>query len=171
MQICPKCNAKVKDGVTCSVCGAQLSQKTSGRLHCPNCKSNNISISTESSVDGAISASRGRVSATTVSNTHRNYWFCSDCGTKFRNIQNLEEEISKYKNVPTILLVVSIIAVVIIAGFIYVASGSSIGFLMIPPIFIFSIVALVTFCLSFVYKGRLKKMRAELEYLNTNCFN
>ena len=70
-----------------------------GRLHCPQCKGEQITPIVESSVDGAMTthSSNGRFSSTTVSNTHRNYWMCSTCGNKFRNIQNLEQEIEKMK--------------------------------------------------------------------------
>ena len=79
----------------------EANSQNAKKLHCPNCKSHNIAISTETSIDGAVTSSFGgsaRVASTRFNNTHRNYWFCSDCGSKFRNIQNLEEEIAKVKN-------------------------------------------------------------------------
>lgn len=179
MANCPKCNTAMKEEQSfCSSCGTKvtengnLSPRREGfKLHCPNCKSSNISISTESSVNGAVTTSHGRFSSTAVSNTHRNFWFCSDCGTKFRNIQSLEEEINKSKKMPMIMTIITIIAAVLSIYLISTALNSMVGLFMYPSIITCLVFAIVGFCFIFVYKSRLKKMRAELEYLRKNCFD
>lgn len=134
------------------------------KLHCPNCKSHNISISTESSVGGAVTSTYGNTSVTSVSNTHRNFWFCSDCGTKFRNIQNLEDEINKCKYTHFIAWIIGAILAII---FIVAIKNSVIGFLLFP----FAIGAVVFIIMGFVSKSKLDKKKKELEYLKENCFN
>ena len=141
-----------------------MSESNAKKLHCPNCKSHNISISTESSVGGAVTSTHGNMSVTSVSNTHRNFWFCADCGTKFRNIQNLEEEINKCKYTHFIGWIIGVICAFI---FIIGINNSPIGFLLFP----FLIAAIVFIIMGFVSKSKLEKKKKELEYLKENCFN
>ncbi len=190
MATCPNCNAQINStGSFCVNCGANLVQvsqasvinnglpnqsfqgNSQSKLHCPNCKSHNISISTESSVDGAISTYHGGFSSTHVSNTHRNYWFCSDCGTKFRNIQNLEEELQKAKNRPIVSMIISIICAIIAVVLGIKMTSSVFGFMFIGLFVGFLVAAIVFFCYIFVYSSRVKKLRQELQYLSYNCFN
>lgn len=107
---CSKCGNQIADGDSfCGKCGAVTSVKqqntvstaqTTNGLHCPNCKSRNLAITTESSVNGGLTTHHGAGSITSFSNSHRNYWICNDCGSKFRNIQNPEEDLkSKSKSV------------------------------------------------------------------------
>lgn len=141
------------------------------KLHCPNCKSTNITITTESTVNGGITSNHGGVSTTSMTSTHRNYWICSDCGTKFRNIQNLEEEINKNKKTPVILMVLALLSA-IFSIFWFARSGA----------FLFGGFAIIlgcggaVGCLAFIiaayyYKNQRKKMIEELAYLKENCFD
>lgn len=183
MAFCSKCGATMdNDVVFCPSCGAKpttaqpqpqsiTQSRQTVKLHCPQCRSTNISINTESSVDGALTTSRGALSATKVSNTHRNFWFCKECGTKFRNIQNLEEEIVKTEKSRKLCMVVSIIAA-IISAFLIIKSLEEpvLGFLMLSYTIVPVVFAVVCFCFIFVYKGRVKKMKAECDWLKRNCF-
>ncbi len=193
MSFCPKCGATLKEGATfCTGCGAQVNStaqpvanpvqptpipaqpgsNTAGRLHCPNCKSHNISISTESSVTGAVTTHHGGFSSTHVSNNHRNYWFCADCGTKFRNVQNLEEEINKSKSTPTVMFVLAVISAAIFLYLFTNIKDNPLAGLFFGVFTVGAAVAAVVFLiLGFYYKGQLKKMRDELAHLKVNCFN
>lgn len=177
MAKCPKCNAELSEGVAfCASCGARVSaaapQTNANKLHCPNCKSHNISISTESSVTGAVTASHGRMSTTSVSNIHRNFWFCSDCGTKFRNIPNLEEEIGKCKYTHIIMWIIgAICGVLFLKGIIDAMGSTVVGILSLPYIFMLFVATAVFIIMGFVSKSKLAKKIAELEYLKENCFN
>ena len=182
MANCPKCNAVLTDGAAfCNSCGAQVGTAApqapvnrAGKLHCPNCKSHNISISTESSVNSAITASHGRsgrISTTHVSNTHRNFWFCADCGTKFRNIQNLEEEIGKAKFTHYIMWAIGAVLAVLFFRLLLNASGNALGFLFLPYMAGTFIGGTVFTIMGFVSKSKLEKMKKELAYLKENCFN
>lgn len=146
------------------------------KLHCPNCKSHNISISTESSVGGAVTSTHGNMSVTSVSNTHRNFWFCADCGTKFRNIQNLEEEINKCKYTHFIFWVIGAICAFVSIKFLIGAISNPIagGIMMIffyPTIITVFVAAIIFIIMGFVSKSKLGKKKTELEYLKENCFN
>lgn len=180
MSFCPKCGTSLSEGAGfCSSCGTKTAVSAenaapvnrAGKLHCPNCKSYNFSTVTESSVNGAVSTGHN-IRATSVSNTHRNYWMCSDCGTKFRNIQNLEEEIQKSKNNPLIATIITIIsAAVAVFLFVKVMSNALAGLMLGTYAITAVVVTIVCFIYIFVYKNRLKKMRSELTYLKQNCFD
>ncbi|MBR4295962.1 MAG: zinc-ribbon domain-containing protein [Clostridia bacterium] len=176
MPFCTKCGSEVSNEAKfCTSCGNTMSENTPAtpenakKLHCPNCKSHNLTVTTESSVGSAISTGRN-VRTTVVSNTHRNYWVCSDCGMKFRNIQSLEEEIQKNRNNPIWATVFAIIAALI---FLYLTSisNSFMGVMMTGYRIISLMITVICFIYIFVYKNRNKKMKEELEYLKKNCFN
>lgn len=187
MSFCPQCGQQVADGLRfCSNCGAQQVQDAPAtqsqtttvqptdvrKLHCPNCRSTNIVITTEDSVSGALTTGSGHIAATTVETKHRNYWICCDCGTKFRNIQNLEEELAKAKKAPVFVGIWFALALAVtIYLLINSANNPFGGFLMLPFTFIAGITALVTFVFIFVYKNRAKKLEQELDYLKEYCFN
>ncbi len=142
------------------------------KLHCPECKSYNITVTTESSVNGGLTTSRGNMAVTTMSNTHRNFWICSDCGTKFRNIQNLDEEIVTNRKGSKICMVVAIIAA-IISAFLLISSAKNPigGLIMIGFTMTAVVVAVVCFCFIFVYNNRADKLEQEKAYLKKNCFD
>ncbi|MBO5040355.1 MAG: zinc ribbon domain-containing protein [Clostridia bacterium] len=184
MSICPNCNTNLPDGSAfCTSCGTKIGTAApqqapanpvqSGKLHCPNCKSHNLQVTTESSVTGAVSthSRNGRFSSTHVSNNHQTFWVCNDCGTKFRNIQSLEEEINKYKNQPLLFFIVGVIAAIISLVWFINSQNSPVGFLFGGIIAITAICAVVFVCFGFSWKKKLAKMRAELADLKNRCFN
>lgn len=183
MPICQKCNSTLpENSVFCGNCGQKVTQPTQQsmaqqnfavkKLHCPNCKSHNISITTESSVNGAVTTNNGGFSSTHVSNTHRNYWVCGDCGTKFRNIQNLEEEISKCKNSHIVFFVFAAIAAGLFIFFLSLCLDNPFGALFFG-VFTFgcAIATLIFVIYAFKSMRDVKKMRQELQYLKSACFN
>ncbi len=194
MAFCSKCGANIDDAADfCSVCGEKTASQAQSAavqpaapqfqsatpqrmIHCPHCKSSDITITTESSVDGAVTSSAGRFAATSVSNTHRNYWICKNCGAKFRNIQNLEEEIVKVeKNRKSCMIVCIITAIISLLITIWLA-GMEVPFTFVilaggVVVLIPFIIAVVTFIFIFVYKNRAAKLKQERDFLRQNCFN
>lgn len=181
MAFCPNCGSNVAEGTGfCASCGAKLGEQrplkpevVKGQLCCPQCKGISITPVVESSVDGALTAHsrNGRMSSTKVSNTHRNYWMCSTCGNKFRNIQNLEEEIAKTKKGVLVYIIGTIICFIITLGLIKGIMDNPFTALLSGGFtFVMVIVTLVFFCFIFTTKSKVKKMTAELNYLKENCF-
>ncbi len=149
-----------------------MANTSNGKLHCPNCKSHNISITTETSVNSAMTTHYSQHSSTLVSNSHRNYWICTDCGTKFRNLQNLEEEIQKSRKTPIVMLILAAISFVISIVFVIMGMDNILGmFIFFPLILGCGVFALVSFVISFVCKSKIKKMEKERDYLKQNCFD
>lgn len=179
MSYCQNCGTELDEGARfCSKCGqgqhpsstTKLPHTSSSkRLHCPECKSNDISPIVETDITGGTSLNhsfsrKNSVSAMQFNNTHRNYWMCSSCGCKFRNIQNLEEEIKTTKNlltrsiIGTILWIVFTLLTTAMGGF---------SFLFVLNIFLIALfVALI-----FYFKNRIAKLNEERSYLKKKCFN
>lgn len=191
MAFCSNCGNQINEGAAfCTNCGTKLAvapvappapavppapyvqqAPAMRKMHCPNCGSYSISINTETTVNGGVSTHHGSFSTTHMSNTHRNYWFCADCGTKFRNIQNLEEEIQKSKSNPVWAGIIAAIGLIItIYLFSLVSSAGDFGFFFYPMLCAPIAATIVGICFVFVYLNRLKKMRAELAYLQEACF-
>ncbi len=182
MSICPNCNSSLQENaIFCASCGSKVSPDTpqqvrnhSSKLHCPQCKSHNLMVTTESSVTGAVTTSSrsGRISSSHVSNNHQTFWVCGDCGTKFRNIQSLDEEIKKYKNSPTIFFVLAIVAAIICIYLSVNSMSNPLAGFMLGGYAVGSGIAVVIFiCCGLYNKSKLRKMNVELEELKIKCFD
>lgn len=122
-------------------------------------------------MNGGVTTHHGGVSATHLSSTHRNYWICSDCGTKFRNIQSLEEEIYGSRNHPKIFTILTIITAILGLYLLVQMLSGWFGFLF-APYFIGVLVADIVFlCFLVSSRKKLVTMNAELQYLKQNCFD
>lgn len=192
MAFCTRCGNRLNDGAAfCSNCGAPQNAAPAaapapaparpaapapapapraGQLHCPSCKGVHLSPLVESSVNGALTTSRGGMSATRVSNIHRNYWMCNTCGNKFRNIQSLQEEIVYTEKSVKAGIVLTIISALLFL--LLITKGESIAlFLFFPFVLTVGLFAVVSFFMIFSYKGKVKKLKEELAYLQYHCFN
>lgn len=168
---CPKCGQTTQKT---NISTAPVNQQSNNlkKLHCPNCKSHNVQVTTESSVTGAVTTHHGGFSTSHVSNNHQTFWVCSDCGTKFRNIQSLEEEISKCKNTHIVLFVFSAICAALFLFFFTKSQSNPLGGFLFGAFIFGSAIGAIMFLISgFISKKKVKEMRAELEYLKINCFN
>lgn len=180
MKYCQKCGNQISDDAQfCPACGQSQQmqpaakpiprvQRSGGKkLHCPNCGSTSLSAIVESDVTGGTSYSRSVTKKASVStmeftNVHRNYWMCSDCGEKFRNLQNLKEEIASNEKSLRIFTIL----------FCFVALSSAILSLVEPLFLIMLVIALAAAVAGItIYKNRIAAMRKEKIYLERNCFD
>lgn len=179
MSFCPNCGKELAEGVHfCSDCGYSLQSTDTPRqqrkpanskqLHCPECNSTSISPVVETDITSGTSlnhsfSKKNSVSTMQFSNTHRNYWMCSNCGCKFRNIQNLEEEIKKNQSLVKRGIVGTILCTVL--ALLWFAM---IGFDFITAFWIFIILFVITAI--FIIKSRTAKLIEERAYLKKHCF-
>ena len=181
MSFCPNCGTELEEGARfCSSCGhgrqntvsavRQARTAPAGRkLHCPECKSGDISPVVETEISGGTSfnhsfSKRNSVSTMQFNNTHRNYWMCSSCGCKFRNIQNLEEELKNMRNLVT-RGIIGIVLILILMILFSIAAGF--GFFSGMCIFLI----LLTVAALFILKGRIVRLEEERAYLKKRCFD
>jgi DNA-directed RNA polymerase subunit RPC12/RpoP len=177
----------------CMACGANVNGQRSEqqahtdqshgaankRLHCPKCGSVHFSPVVESTNTGGVAVSHGvtrRVGVTTYSSntTHRNYWLCQDCGTKFRNLQNLKEELASDTKSLKVWSVLAIITTAISLLFVLLTAVQKYLFMRIwCAIALFGIgtIALVFALIWFMTKNKVEKMTKEKEYLEKYCFS
>lgn len=180
MSFCQNCGKEMNESARfCSHCGhsqnaavpAQKTTRNSGsrRLHCPECKSTDISPIVETEISGGTSlnhsfSKKNSISAIQFNNTHRNYWMCSSCGCKFRNLQNLEEELKTTQNLLKRGFVALALMVVLMFFF-----NTTIGFGFFSIVCIF-VILLVVACI-IICKNRIARMTEERTYLKKRCFN
>lgn len=182
MHYCPNCGTEIQEGTRfCSGCGHELlstapavtpaaprSRSTGNkRLHCPNCRSTALSPVVETEISGGTSVNhsfsrKNSVSSFDFKNTHRNYWMCGECGQKFRNLQNLEEELANLKKITRNAAICTIALAVL--GLIL---GVTIGWLIL---LLWSPLLLIIVVCIFVNKNKIQKMESERMYLKRNCF-
>lgn len=180
MRYCPNCGSELADGVRfCINCGQDQQppvsaprknvRKAAGSMHCPQCKSGDISPIVETDITGGTSfnhsfSKRNSVSAMQFNNTHRNYWMCSNCGCKFRNLQNLEEELKNTQGIVKRGMIGVILLIVLCLLF-----TMTIGFS------VFSVLCIIVVSLCaiaiVILRKRISDMQQEQVYLKKNCFD
>ena len=160
---CGKCGAEMHTGGKfCPSCGNAVAgmapsapnvpsvqsihiHNSNAGVSCPNCRSTNLHVSTESnttSIGGGYSGGKGCLgflllgplgllcgscgSKQKISTTNQTFWICGDCGNKFRNAQELmQESQQKYKACTGLGIFFAILTLVVfIAG---IAAHADIG--------------------------------------------
>ena len=184
MSFCPNCGNQIEDNSTfCRHCGhnqrhdstAVSQQPRNGRkqMHCPKCKSTSFSPIVESDVSGGSTTSlsiskRVSVGQVHLKNTHRNYWLCSNCGEKFRNIQNLDEEIMELSKKQKIVLIGCIAAVC----FMIIAPLTLKYDYERTPIRNLFLMFAAGFGIWFAYlRNKIGQLNKEKDYLKKHCFD
>lgn len=176
MRYCSNCgNPLDKDSQFCTNCGsAQASSSKHPRsasfhqLHCPKCGSTSLSPIVESEISSGSAAytSVGRrhgVSHFKFNSTHRNYWMCSNCGQKFRNIQNLDEEIAAQEKAKRAVLFTDIL--MLLFTIFYIAIHALL-------LTILCITLVITLAIVYLHlQNKLSTLRKEKAYLEKRCFN
>lgn len=191
MRYCPSCGTQLNDSVSfCENCGTQLSVQVPGKkpaapgrnpqnrsLHCPECRSTNLTPIVESTNSGGLATSSAvtrRISLTSyqTTTTHRNYWMCQNCGNKFRNLQNLKEELASEGKRMKICGISAVVfgIVCLILGFGVFSNDVTAVFLAFPLILL--ICAEILFCVVWLTtRNKILKMMEEKRYLEKNCFH
>ena len=180
MKYCPNCGQQIDDTAKfCVHCGSAQSEPATvsntqafpenrKRIHCPECKSTQISPIVETSISGGTGfqvgvTRRTAVSSMSLNSTNRNYWMCQTGGHKFRNIDNLKEElVAQEKNLKVLFY------------FMVVTLAFSLLFVIIEAPILFGLMlscALVFIGCYFLQRKTIEKTNRELQYLQDNCFN
>ncbi len=171
MIFCKKCGAQIADDSEfCPHCGtsqdAQTTPTAQGwnrKMHCPRCKSRAISpvVETVGSNGGAYQLS-GRVTTGYSQNINQTSWLCKDCGTKFRNIDELEKEAQRFDLCIKMCAVFTI--VLVLMAILMAKTFAPMLILVVPAGILFAALTLYSYVMS-------KKRHKELDYLQINCFN
>ena len=102
MGYCPNCGKEITGNPAfCPECGTKqggqqpVRRNTSprGRLHCPSCRSTNLTPVIESSgTIGSVGRISKNIAVTGTNVNNKSFWMCQDCGHKFRNLEDLIAE-------------------------------------------------------------------------------
>lgn len=97
---------------------------------------------------------------------------CQDCGTKFRNLQNLKEEIAvetkRMKSCKTFLIFYGIFCVLV--GLLC-AWNDFMALLLTAPLFLFICGEVIICGVWLTTRNKIAKMMEEKRYLESRCFN
>lgn len=191
MKYCPTCGTQISDSAAfCSECGTHIpgitdvkntvqSNRRTGRksIHCPECGSTNLAPIVESENNGGVAVSSpisqrmGMTSYSSVT-THRNYWVCQDCGYKFRNLDNLKEELTKKSKLLKPLLIIGILATVMLLLMGIILSGNKLFMVIMLPIMIPCITCDIIVWAFWVRTRReVENMTEEKRHLERHCFS
>lgn len=92
---------------------------------------------------------------------------CSNCGHKFRNLQNLEEEIAaldtKAKIIRVITIIVVLLEIFLLGISVWIGIGFGLSLMACLPL-------LLIIILYFILKSQISKLKEEQAYLKRNCF-
>ncbi len=175
MKYCSQCGHILSDDAKfCNGCGAtqdesgvavQSADTFAPKFHCPKCKSTRLTPLVETEVQGgtAIHGAASKhvgASAMNFKNIHRNYWMCQTCGHKFRNLENLIEELTvQQKGLRSATIFVLICAVWLVISFF--TGGWFLPLLLtliLLPIYLFT-------------RNNTKKLEKEKAFLEENCLS
>lgn len=121
------------------------------KIHCPRCAGTNLQAINEGNVSGAMVNNKMYVGT-----ENKSYWICSNCGAKFRNLDDWHKELESTRKIKNFNLLCTIMS--ILFSLVFFAVGDE-G-LMIAGIF-FLVAAFisgsVTLMLKIAYGSRLKK--------------
>ncbi|MBQ2927839.1 MAG: zinc-ribbon domain-containing protein [Oscillospiraceae bacterium] len=102
MSYCPNCGKEIIEGAAfCPECGtkqngwqpARRNTTPRGRLHCPSCRSTNLTPIIEStSTIGSVGRVSKNIAVTETNVKNKSFWMCQECGHKFRNLEDLIAE-------------------------------------------------------------------------------
>lgn len=150
MEFCEACQATHNDNnnrlsQNSTLEPSQNPHRHTGKKCCPKCKSKNLQIVTNTNYTsqtsgggysaangccgymalgplGLLCGSCGSTQSTTVTSTNTSVWVCLDCGNKFRDISDIEEDIKKtstahsgYYSIGSIFIVLSLICFILFA--------------------------------------------------------
>ena len=95
---------------------------------------------------------------------------CHDCGTKFRNIQSLEEEIHGERFIPNIFKFMFYLCLVATILFMLVGVFTQSG--VFVAVIAFTVIAGIVMLIFWtVFDGRIREKEEELERLKSECFD
>ncbi len=181
--------AAVQDVVYAQAQGGQ------GKVHCanPQCRSTALSPVVETSLNttthgkgysgtqgclgyllfgpcGLLCGNCGQSQTTTTKSTNRTYWVCQKCGNKFRNLQDLEEEIANMDKNSTVFIALSafmgILMIILWGCAAYL--GGAVGMFVVW----FSIFMIVFLGIAGIgHFKKVKQLKEERESLLRNCFD
>lgn len=176
MNYCPTCGQQIDDtNAFCPSCGTAIAPQDpmsavqgkgrgTKRLHCPSCKSTAIVPFIENV--GSIGSAQRLTKNIAVGNSksiNKSYWMCQHCGHKFRNVEDLQNEVKdlswRLKGSTILLLVLCAFELIIclLAGF------------DLSGLFIISVLLLAGMLL--FLKKRKDKLQSELNMLKRKCFD
>ena len=135
------------------------------RIHCPRCGCNDLQATVETSTSvrttgssysgtkgclgwllfgpiGLLCGSIGQKQRTYVDTKNTNYWVCSECGNKFRNLDDWKKEIDGKENYQKINLILAAVAGVFSLLF-FIGGGEFIGAILLTAAAINGMLALV----------------------------
>lgn len=131
---CKMCGAEVVEGQRfCDKCGAQIDVSVQPRessvkqntgelaMHCPRCGKTNLQVQSNNRIISSMTTARRVGKKHAVGNTAYNsiaetYWFCNNCGMKFRDLDELQAIAKKDKNISKFCMVFLLIAGIVILG-------------------------------------------------------
>lgn len=169
MIYCKKCGKEIADDSEfCPHCGAAqsaqpINQVGSGKmkLHCPRCKGRTLAPIVETiGSDGAGYQVSRNIAVGSSKNYNRTYWMCQDCGNKFRNIDELEQETKRFQ------IFIKVFTVLAIAFILLLLAAAETIFM---PFAMFALLLCISMALYMLIMA--KKRQSELDYLKKNCFD
>lgn len=182
MKNCQHCGRQIGDTEFCPHCGQkqnaqQVQSVNRRRLHCPHCKSVQLTALVESKQTGGVAThskvtKRVGITSYSANTENRHYWMCRDCGHKFRNLEDLKSELVSANKIVKVSRIMSIIFGILCLLTLLFAFSDPMAFVMMIVPFIACVAMEAVFLVLWLsYKKNVESMTADEAYLEKNCFD
>ena len=182
MKYCKFCGTEIGDANFCPHCGkpqhtAQENRTGRRRLHCPQCRGEQLTAITEATQTGGVATSSRLTRNITVTgynaNTvNRHYWMCQECGHKFRNLEDLDKELVTETKRAKMSKIAAIVFGILCLLFMFSMMGNELtAMLMIVPLGLLIGVTMILCSVWHDANKKVKNMIAEKAHLEQHCFD
>ena len=147
------------------------------RLHCPHCRSEQLIVVSEAGETTGV-ATHGRMTRNTGMTTYntrtvnRHYWMCKECGHKFRNLEDLNNELVKEtKNEKVLKIVAIVFGLLTLLIVIPIVSNLTLLLIFSVPLLLLIGLDLVFYLAWRSTKKKVESMTLDKAYLEQHCFD
>ncbi len=169
-KFCKNCGSTVEgeQGIAKNVAQTMQTVQNQWQLNCPRCGNTNLQVLSGNRVTSSVSTGRqiGRKSAivgTSYNNIRETYWFCPNCGMKFRDLDELRNLFTKEKRNSKILGIVGIVILALTIFMMIIIPKDALIFL--SPMLILLFIMLILYVIMYFWMSH-KAKEHEKQYID-----
>ncbi len=140
------------------------------KMHCPRCGSTNLTVQSNNRIVSSATAAQGfgkrsAVGVTSYNSETESFWFCQDCGKKFRDLDELLGLVAKSNKMTKICRIFLVVLLVFAALMAWMGTAAGTLVSMAFLVVLFGAFAAIFFALGSYWTRKGKEYQAEYDAL------